>query len=154
MKIALDFDQTFTLSPRFWLGFLRDAIARGHEVRIVTARDEHNDGINWALFGGRYGTHFPYVAPCRVIWCDGRTKRTVCKELGWEPDIWIDDNPAGIIFPTSFKDRESLAAWRGTDEYRGSTKPVTGESRGFDERDALDAKQHPKPALRRAADRR
>lgn len=128
MKIALDFDGTFTAAPLFWWMFVEDAIHKGHDVRIVTARDERNDGIDWGLIDhtgrGRQ--------PCPVIFCDGRIKRTVCRDIiGWEPDIWIDDNPAAILFATSFTSPLQLAAWRATDEYRGSKLPITGESRGF-----------------------
>lgn len=120
MKIALDFDGTFTEDPYFWNEFVDRAPARGHEVFIVTARDELNDGINWA----RLHMSGP---PCRVIFCDGRPKRKIAIGI----DVWIDDNPYGIIGATSFSSPTELAAWRRQDIYRGSKLPVTGESRGF-----------------------
>lgn len=135
MKVALDFDGTFTADPGFWFNFVRTAQSFGHQVWIVTARDEINDGIAWNAVMPK--ARPPIFAPCDVIFCDGRTKRKVTRELGIEIDVWIDDNPAGIILPSSFKDRESLAAWRATDEYRGSTLPVTGESRGFAEKEQI-----------------
>lgn len=124
-KIALDFDQTFTTDPFAWANFIRNFVYLGHDVRIVTARDGINDGIKWRKFGMS-------TPPAEIIWCDGRPKREVCRAEGWEPDIWIDDNPAGIVFASSFKDEETLAAWRSQDEYRASTQPIHGRSRGLD----------------------
>lgn len=125
MKIALDFDETFTLDPTMWLYFIDEAVTAGHTVYIVTARDEFNDGINWLKVG--LGE-----APCEVIWCDGCPKRELTRGLGLKIDVWIDDNPAGIILPTSFTHEDQLAAWRHTDKYRGSKLPITGASRGFE----------------------
>lgn len=138
MRIALDFDGTFTLDPGFWYSFVRKAQTIGHQVWIVTARDEINDGIAWRKVMADARPPLP-PCPCEIIFCDGRTKRKVTRELGIEIDVWIDDNPAGIILPSSFKDRESLAAWRATDEYRGSTLPIHGESRGFEEKENVAA---------------
>lgn len=149
MKIALDFDGTFTADPYLWRDFIGSAIGFGHEVRIVTARDEHNDGINWKRVGCT-------MAPCPVIFCDGRAKRKVVREQGFAVDVWIDDNPYGVIASTSFAGPETLLAWRQQDEYRGSTLPPTGESRGFAERAKENGTAHPeKPVvrpLRRAAE--
>lgn len=128
MNIALDFDGTFTADPSLWLDFINRAnLFGGHRVYIVTARDGENDGINWSRVG-------LMDQPCEVIWCDGRPKREVTKLAGVHIDIWIDDNPAAIIMKhTSFSTPEGLAAWRRTDEYRGSTLPITGASRGFED---------------------
>lgn len=128
MRIALDFDGTYTAAPHFWEDFIRKAEVSGHLVWIVTARDEDNDGIDWSKVGAAR-------APCTVIFCDGRPKRQIVRELGIEIDIWIDDNPAGIVVKgASFAEPEGLAAWRAKDQYRGSKLPITGESRGFADR--------------------
>lgn len=137
MKIALDFDETFTKDPDLWLKFI--SLARySHNICIVTARDEGNDGINWgkvllARVGGGQQFHNGQAGmdgpPCPVIWCDGRPKRTICRAMGWEPDVWIDDNPYGIT-NLSVMDEASLLAWRKQDKYRGSKLPIHGRSRG------------------------
>lgn len=123
MKIALDFDETFTRDPALWLKFI--SMARySHNICIVTARDEDNDGIHWGHVN--LGMDGP---PCPVIWCDGRPKRSICRAMGWEPDVWIDNNPYGIT-NLSVMDEASLLAWRKQDKYRGSKLPIHGRSRG------------------------
>ena len=125
MRIALDFDETFTLHPEFWARFVRETEREGHYVAIVTARDEHHDGINWSSVG--LG-----AAPCRVIWCDGLPKKEFCASIGEKFDVWIDDNPHGILHGTTMKSREHLKAWRLTDKHRGSNLEAHGNSKGFD----------------------
>lgn len=126
MKIALDFDGTYTADPDFWHEFINEALVNGHHVWIVTARDEENDGINWSKVGLKH-------APCPVVFCDGCPKRQITRELGIEIDVWIDDNPYGIVAKgASFSTPDALGDWRMTDKYRGSKLPITGESRGFD----------------------
>lgn len=134
MNIALDFDKTFTLAPLLWTKFIRAFEQAGHKVFIVTARDEHNDGINWcAAYGG-----FPnQVNPTRepVIWCDGCPKTIIVAERGIEIDVWIDDNPATIYGPTALAVHPDgpalLKEWREQDNFRGASVEPTGESRGF-----------------------
>jgi hypothetical protein len=43
MMIALDYDQTFSLDPEFWEKFVNLAQFAGHDIRIVTVRDERLD---------------------------------------------------------------------------------------------------------------
>lgn len=115
MKIALDFDGTFTADPLFWTLFIRAAAAKGHEVRIVTMRCDIKDGISWpAVYG------FPnQIAPAPVIWCDGAPKKEFCKAAGWEPDVWIDDDPRGIIHGSVWRGQDPpLVAWRDEDPYK------------------------------------
>lgn len=38
LTISLDFDETFTADPEFWLGFIKSAQVRGHRIICVTAR--------------------------------------------------------------------------------------------------------------------
>lgn len=123
MKLALDFDDTFTRDPFLWVRFIQNAKEIGHEVLIVTARDSHNDGIKWRALEM---TH----SPAPVIWCDGRPKKAMCEAHGVHIDVWIDDNPRGIHSP-SFFTPEDLLAWRQQDRYRGATTPPHGKSRGF-----------------------
>lgn len=111
MKIALDFDGTFTADPSFWLDFISKAEKEGHEVRIVTMRCEIKDGINWA--------HMGWAPPCAVMWCDGEPKRDFCKAAGWVPDIWIDDDPYSLVNGSKWRHNDpNLVEWRKTDEYR------------------------------------
>lgn len=85
MRIALDFDNTFTADASLWQTFVGLASARGHEVRIVTARDRTQNNIDEQVNG------------IPVIYCNGLAKRLYCSHFaGWNPDIWIDDRPEAI----------------------------------------------------------
>jgi hypothetical protein len=77
MKIALDYDGTFTLDPMFWDRFAQQAIERGHSVTIVTMRypDELITGLN-----------LPIVYTSRQA-----------KMRHFNADIWIDDNPRWLL---------------------------------------------------------
>lgn len=105
MKIALDYDLTFTLDPKFWHEFAILADNHGHEVRIVTARSPKHDkieGLDWL----------------DIIYCDGVAKRFHCEWFaddgkGWTPDVWIDDKPQSVD-NNSTATREILDEWRKT----------------------------------------
>ncbi len=104
MKIALDYDKTYTADAVFWNAFLQVARAAGHEVRIVTVRDERLDRTA------------PLVAledRLPVIYTRGVAKEWFCTHFtdGWMPDIWIDDSPKSIFENSAFSP-EGLAAWR------------------------------------------
>lgn len=98
MKIALDYDQTYTADPKLWNNFIDDATNKGHDVRIVTARNPVLDKID--------------VGDIPVIYCDGVAKRFVCHHFeNWDPDIWIDDKPQSVD-NNSTATKEVLAEWR------------------------------------------
>lgn len=122
MKIALDFDKTYTEDPDLWDAFIQDARSLGHEVWIVTARDCVNDGINWATIGPR---------PTKVIWCDGMPKRLEAEAQGHRFDVWIDDDPGGIEGGTAMESEAALKAWREQDKFRNSALEPHGFSKGF-----------------------
>jgi hypothetical protein len=46
MKIALDYDGTYTVDPQFWEDFITLAKVRGHEVVCVTKRGPSNCGTD------------------------------------------------------------------------------------------------------------
>lgn len=121
MKIALDFDGTFTADPQLWLTFIIAAEDAGHEVRIVTMRCAVKDGINWMAVGFT-------DPPAKVVWCDGHAKREWCRQIGWEPDIWIDDDPYSLVHGSKWRDdHPELVKWRVTDKYKkpaGATNVV------------------------------
>lgn len=77
MKIALDYDHTYTLDPEFWDDFIFEAKDRGHLVTIVTSRSK-NEPIEHKI-------------ACHVIYCNYQAK-----EEFYKPDIWIDDDPKWI----------------------------------------------------------
>lgn len=109
MKIALDYDKTFTADPGLWRTFVHFAKQFGHEVRIVTYRDPIKDNID------------EKVHPIKVIYTDGIAKRFYClwfadDKKGWMPDVWIDDRPE-TAWENSKATPEILENWRNSPEY-------------------------------------
>lgn len=97
MKIALDYDNTYTADPELWDMFIIMATARGHEVHIVTMRHPEDDTIS------------DVTIP--IIYCDGAPKRRVAQDAGHFFDIWIDDTPEGIVNGSTYTFVE-LERWR------------------------------------------
>lgn len=105
MKIALDYDRTWTADPEFWEDFMNLVDNYGHEVRIVTARSKEHDNIDHK------------VPLCEVIYCDGVAKKFYCHHTAdWNPDIWIDDKPENITQNGPLT-RDQLKQWRDSPEY-------------------------------------
>lgn len=102
MKIALDYDETYTKDPILWDDFIYEATRCGHEIRIVTARSSVLDNID----------HVFKEQGVVVIYCDGVAKRFVCHHFNdWDPDVWIDDKPQSVD-NNSTATKEALAEWR------------------------------------------
>lgn len=105
MKIALDYDETYSLDPEFWLNFMLAAKAGGHYVSIVTFRDRNKDwnGALEAIEKAGYD-----------VWCTGGVaKRWWCLHYGpGKIDIWIDDKPESVTTNSSLSP-EDLDTWRG-----------------------------------------
>jgi hypothetical protein len=76
LKIALDYDGTYTLAPDLWDTFIDAAIRSGNEVVCVTMR---------------YPSE-PVVMPrCKVIYTSRKAK-----DAFYPADVWIDDRPHWI----------------------------------------------------------
>jgi hypothetical protein len=89
LKIALDFDQTYTADMPMWDQFIDLARARNHDVRIVTFRD--------STMRDHYLDKLSQRIP--VIYTEAQQKRRFCADMGWFVDIWIDDSPEFIVEP-------------------------------------------------------
>ena len=105
MRIALDYDLTYTLDPDMWDNFIAIALNSNHDIRIVTARSPIHDVLPQE-----------FIIP--VIYCDGVAKKFHCTWFaddgeGWLPDVWIDDKPENIT-NNSTATRDSLAEWRAS----------------------------------------
>ena len=104
MKIALDYDHTYSSDPVLWNEFICQARYAGHDIRIVTARDDRKDRTK------------PLVTAeflIQVIYTRGVAKRWYCEHLveDFVPDVWIDDKPESIIANSTFS-AEDLVVWR------------------------------------------
>lgn len=83
MKIALDYDETFTEDPILWTNFVASCKERGHSITFVTYRDSRYDNED-----------ILYDADClgiEVVFTGGKQKKHI-----FESDVWIDDNPVTI----------------------------------------------------------
>lgn len=113
MKIALDYDGTYTADPTLWLRFILDAHAYGHEVSIVTMRflsEARNGGAEAAPIDARLtALRVPIICTAR------QAKRAFCENIGQRFDVWIDDNPQAVDLPAS-------AIWPGNERQEGRPK--------------------------------
>lgn len=87
MNIALDFDETYTNDPLLWDMFIKNALERGHDIRIVTYRKREmtDPALTWLSLW------------IPVIFTEYTRKRTFTANMGWFPDVWIDDCPELIV---------------------------------------------------------
>lgn len=83
MRIALDYDDTFTNDDVLWMEFVRLAKARGHSVSIVTWRHPHEVCGQLRRDAELMGID---------IVCCSRQQKSECHEA----DVWIDDMPHAI----------------------------------------------------------
>lgn len=90
-RIALDFDDTFTLDPQRWAEFVHLFCSRGSgwSVKFVTFRYETDRNEDIEYWAEKLGID--------IIYCGGVQKAQVCAENSWTPDVWIDDMP--ILIP-------------------------------------------------------
>ena len=84
MKIALDYDETFTAAPVLWKQFIALCKEYGHEVKFVTNRDGRFD--NDDILADASDCGIP------IIFTNGLQKEHVYKA-----DVWIDDSPETIV---------------------------------------------------------
>lgn len=105
MNLALDYDNTYSIDPAFWDAFILSAKRAGHDIRIVTARDDRFD---------RTSPLVEAEAIIDVIYTRGTGKRWFVEHF--VPDfhpvsVWIDDKAESILqnSPTTAPD---LAKWR------------------------------------------
>lgn len=94
MKIALDYDQTFTADRDLWIPFVALAQMRGHEVAFVTFRPPAFGNDDIEADAKRLGIPVVYSA--------GRQK-SHCHDA----DVWIDDMPE--LIPSADMMRGMLA---------------------------------------------
>jgi Asp/Glu/hydantoin racemase len=83
MKIAIDYDDTYTLDPEGWELFICLMQGRGHEVVCITKRyktllQEVIDTVSVPVIGA------------------SRSKMEAARMSGHKVDVWIDDKPETI----------------------------------------------------------
>ena len=81
MRIALDYDGTYTRAPALWDAFIASAEQHGVDVVCVTMRRPEE-----AVEIG-----------CPVHYTDREAKLFWCARRGLQIDVWIDDMPQYIV---------------------------------------------------------
>ena len=105
MKIALDYDNTYTEDPYFWSLVAGKAIDHGHDIRIVTVRHPTYDKIE------------AHEIKIPVIYTNGVAKKFWCEFFEeWIPDVWIDDKPQAVT-ANSAATQQQLDEWRKTRQF-------------------------------------
>lgn len=85
MKIAVDYDETFTADPVAFKAMVEAFKERGHDVKFVTFRDPKwvcNDDI----------CADAQDLDIEIVFTAGKQKQHV-----YQADIWIDDTPSLIV---------------------------------------------------------
>ena len=100
MRIALDFDGTYTEDPVMWDRFISLARSMDHEVHVVTmrAKDEGADVVRH--LGGKVD---------HIWFTDRKAKREFMELRGLSVQVWIDDMPDFIIGSAAPRDLEQNA---------------------------------------------
>jgi len=80
MKIALDYDETYTAAPMLFRPFVAQALQHGHSVTFVTFR--------CAEFGNEDIEADAEDLGIPIVYTEAKQKSHVFKA-----DIWIDDHP-------------------------------------------------------------
>lgn len=86
MRIALDYDNTYTRDPGSWNIFIKNMAFAGHEVICVTMRRPQEEVED---------------IPCKVYYTSRKAKEAYMKALDIKIDVWIDDCPTFILFDAS-----------------------------------------------------
>lgn len=102
MKISLDYDDTFTKDPDFWLKFVLMCRMHGHVVYCVTARGEGGRAEVMENLG-------QYLGEDRCFFTNLQGKRSYMFRQGISIDVWIDDNPGMILSGVDHVENSGLA---------------------------------------------
>src|SRR5690606_10590250 len=108
MRIALDYDDTYTKDPDAWDGVIDALTMAGHEVMIVTFRDESipiEKVPCIPVFSGDEYDSTTWV-PLHVFYTGYRAKRNYMRDQGIEIDVWIDDSPDTIVTDSNWTPEE------------------------------------------------
>ncbi len=88
MRIAIDYDRTYTRDPDFWDVVIAAGEARGHEFVCITNRP-CAPGV----------TKSERVPAIRILPAGDQFKDDAARAAGLRVDIWIDDMPGSISCP-------------------------------------------------------
>ena len=84
MKIALDFDETYTVDPDLWAALVTKCKTGKHTVTFVTYRPSNGNNADIEFEAQCLGIDIVYTA--------GKQKQHC-----FDADVWIDDSPETIV---------------------------------------------------------
>ena len=87
MKVGLDFDGTLNLDPLTFKKVVLAFLDAGHDVALVTWRAPDIEYSDIEEVFAKWGFRLPMVCT------SGKAKRDF-----YPADIWIEDNPAAVVF--------------------------------------------------------
>jgi hypothetical protein len=90
VKIALDYDETYTADPGLWDLFVKEAQRRGHLVQFVSFRFDFS--YNRDIEAAASALSVP------VIYTNARQKQHIV-----QADVWIDDSPESVVSERSMR---------------------------------------------------
>lgn len=98
LKIGLDWDGTAGEDVETFGRVVKEFLDAGHEVKVVTWRvNPEDNGIVWGDIEDafeKWGFRIP------IVYCSGQAKRDC-----YQANIWIEDNPAAVLFTLQRKPR-------------------------------------------------
>ncbi len=103
MKIALDYDGTFTEDSGLWCRFIDEATVN-HQVYLVTYR-----GMDTPI--NHIHGKFLSDLGVSIYYTDGVAKRKYMEGRGIKIDVWIDDCPDLIVSESEWTP-EQRTVWR------------------------------------------
>lgn len=89
MRIAIDYDDTYTLNPKMWDQAINLFMLNGFSVIMVTARrdtEENREELEKAS-QGRWRCYFTNLG----------SKTDFIRRRGMKVDVWIDDDPESLV---------------------------------------------------------
>lgn len=92
MKIALDYDETYTVDPKMWDKIIEIFLLKDHEVMIVTFRSKD--------------VPIDHDLKIPVFYTEWSAKRPYMEKQGIDIDVWIDDSPELIIQNSTWTDAD------------------------------------------------
>lgn len=101
MKIALDYDDTYTQDPELWDMFIERSLLRDHEIMIVTFRSPD--------------VPLERDPKIPIFYTSWKAKRPFMEKQGIDIDVWIDDSPELIISDTTWSTQE-IERWMSVKE--------------------------------------
>lgn len=111
LNIALDYDNTYSADPNFWIQFIQTSMDYGHNVFIVTYRDDRYDRNSDLEFLNAIIPVY-YTRGCAKKWWMNQ----FAPEEHSKVHIWIEDRPESVFENSSFN-REQLVEWRKDQKY-------------------------------------